>query len=237
MADWAAVLVGPRHRRGSARPAGVHVYNTAPGSLTHRKLSEPVAARLPILKPSLVLVVKGQHEAAQCNRRAAPWQEHRQRTFLPIHPRDRRDRARSPLRSGRRNRRPDGSRDLGALPRTRSTTATRPRLRRRRPPPRATCPYSARARLRRPTARRPGLHVLPRPAHRRDTTPTPSIMSLTRAGLAANALGTGYALPSAQKGPSVESVLASMSPQTREYTKRIMNLTFAQLGAGAAGSP
>ncbi len=70
-----------------------------------------------------------------------------------------------------------------------------------------------------------------------DTTPTPSIMSLTPAGLAANALGTGYALPSAQKGPSVESVLASMSPQTREYTKRIMNLTFAQLGAGAAGSP
>ena len=70
-----------------------------------------------------------------------------------------------------------------------------------------------------------------------DTTRTPSIMSLTPAGLAANALGTGYALPSAQTGPSVESVLASMSPQTREYTKRIMNLTFALLGAGAAGSP
>ena len=64
-----------------------------------------------------------------------------------------------------------------------------------------------------------------------------SIMSLTPAGLAANALGTGYVLPSAQQGPSVESVLASMSPQTREYTKRIMNLTFAQLGAGAAGAP
>jgi hypothetical protein len=70
-----------------------------------------------------------------------------------------------------------------------------------------------------------------------DTNRAPSIMSLTPASLAANALGTGYALPSAQKGPSVESVLASMSPQTREYTKRIMNLTFAQLEAGAAGQP
>jgi len=66
---------------------------------------------------------------------------------------------------------------------------------------------------------------------------TPWIMSLTPAGLAANAFGTGYALPSAHKGPSVESVLASMSPQTREYTERIMNLTFAQLAAGAAGQP
>ena len=70
-----------------------------------------------------------------------------------------------------------------------------------------------------------------------DTTRTPSIMSLSPAGLAANALGTGYVVPSVQKGPSVESVLASMSPLTREYTKRIMNLTFAQLAAGAAGSP
>ena len=66
---------------------------------------------------------------------------------------------------------------------------------------------------------------------------TPSIMSVTPAGLAANALGTGYALPSAQEGPSLESVLASMTPQTREYTKRIMSLTFAQLAAGAAGQP
>jgi Nickel responsive protein SCO4226-like len=70
-----------------------------------------------------------------------------------------------------------------------------------------------------------------------DTTRSPSIMTLTPADLAANALGTGYALPTAQKGPSIESVLASMSPQTREYTKRIMNLTFAQLAAGAAGQP
>jgi uncharacterized protein DUF4242 len=69
------------------------------------------------------------------------------------------------------------------------------------------------------------------------TNRAPSVMSLTPAGLAGNALGTGYALPSVQKGPNVESVLASMSPQTREYTKRIMNLTFAQLAAGAAGQP
>jgi hypothetical protein len=63
------------------------------------------------------------------------------------------------------------------------------------------------------------------------------IMSLSAADLAANALGTGYAVPSAHEGPSVESVLASMSPRTREYTKRIMSLTFAQLAAGAAGQP
>jgi hypothetical protein len=69
------------------------------------------------------------------------------------------------------------------------------------------------------------------------TSGIPSIMSLTAADLAANALGTGYALPTAQQGPTVESVLASMSPQTRQYTKRIMSLTFAQLAAGAAGQP
>ena len=87
-------------------------------------------------------------------------------------------------------------------------------------------------------ARSPGLHVLPGPAHRRGHDwGSRRSCPLTPAGLAANALGTGYALPSAQKGPSVESVLASMSPQTREYTKRIMNLTFAQLAAGAAGQP
>ena len=65
----------------------------------------------------------------------------------------------------------------------------------------------------------------------------PSIMSLTPAGLAANALGTGYQLPTVQHGPTVASVLASMSPATRRYTKAIMNLTFAQLAAGAAGHP
>jgi len=75
------------------------------------------------------------------------------------------------------------------------------------------------------------------PAVVTDTTRTLSIMSLTPAALAANALGTGYTLPNAHKGPSAESVLASMNPQTREYTRRIMNLTFAQLAAGAAGRP
>jgi hypothetical protein len=77
----------------------------------------------------------------------------------------------------------------------------------------------------------------PHPTTATDTSRTPSIMSLTAADLAANALGTGYVLPGAHKGPSVESVLASMSPETRQYTKRIMNLTFAQLAAGAAGQP
>jgi hypothetical protein len=63
------------------------------------------------------------------------------------------------------------------------------------------------------------------------------IMSLTPARLAAGALGTGYALPTVPRGPTVESVLASMSPQTRAYTKAIMSLTFAQLAAGAGGHP
>ena len=65
----------------------------------------------------------------------------------------------------------------------------------------------------------------------------PSIMSLTPAGLAAGALGLGYALPQAQHGPTTASVLAAMSPSTRRYTKAITALTFAQLKAGAAGSP
>jgi hypothetical protein len=64
-----------------------------------------------------------------------------------------------------------------------------------------------------------------------------SIMALTPARFAAGALGTGYALPSTQSGPTIASVLASMSPQTRRYTKAVMSLTFAQLAAGAAGSP
>jgi hypothetical protein len=76
--------------------------------------------------------------------------------------------------------------------------------------------------------------VRPRPPHR-DARKVPSIMSLTPAELAGGALGTGYALPIAQSGPTTASILASMSPQTREYTKRIMNLTFAQLAAGAGG--
>ncbi len=65
----------------------------------------------------------------------------------------------------------------------------------------------------------------------------PSVMSLTPARLAGGALGTGYALPTAQSGPTTASILASMSPQTREYTRAIMNLTFAQLAAGGAGHP
>lgn len=64
-----------------------------------------------------------------------------------------------------------------------------------------------------------------------------SVMSMTPAQLAGSGLGTGYALPSAQSGPTVDSVLASMSPETRRYTQKIMSLTFAQLAAGAAGSP
>jgi hypothetical protein len=70
-----------------------------------------------------------------------------------------------------------------------------------------------------------------------DARKVPSIMSLTPADLEGGALGTGYALPTTQSGPTTASVLASMSPQTREYTKRIMGLTFAQLAAGAAGQP
>jgi Nickel responsive protein SCO4226-like len=54
-------------------------------------------------------------------------------------------------------------------------------------------------------------------------------------GAQAGAIGTGYALPTEQSDATMAPVLASMSPQTREYTKRIMNLTFAQLAAGAGG--
>jgi Nickel responsive protein SCO4226-like len=75
------------------------------------------------------------------------------------------------------------------------------------------------------------------PSAAADARRVPSIMTLTPARLAAGALGTGYALPTKHHGPTVASVLASMSPQTRQYTKAIMDLTFAQLAAGAAGSP
>jgi hypothetical protein len=70
-----------------------------------------------------------------------------------------------------------------------------------------------------------------------DARKVPSLMSLTPAGLAAGALGLGYALPTAQEGPTLASVLASMSPETRRYTKAVTSLTFAQLAAGAAGQP
>jgi hypothetical protein len=70
-----------------------------------------------------------------------------------------------------------------------------------------------------------------------DARNVPSIMSLTPARLAGGALGTGYALPTGQSGPTTASILASMNPQTRRYTRAIMNLTFTQLAAGAAGHP
>jgi hypothetical protein len=66
---------------------------------------------------------------------------------------------------------------------------------------------------------------------------TKSIMSLTPANLASGALGICSASPTDQRGLTLKSVLASMSPSTRRYTKTIMGLTFAQLAAGAAGSP
>jgi hypothetical protein len=72
---------------------------------------------------------------------------------------------------------------------------------------------------------------------RQDARRVPSIMSLTPAGLAAGALGTGYALPSLQNGPTMESVLSSMSSKTRRHTEAVVALTFEQLAAGAAGSP
>ena len=70
-----------------------------------------------------------------------------------------------------------------------------------------------------------------------DARRVPSILSLTPAELAGGALGTSYALSPAPTGPTAASVLRSMSPETRRYTKAVMALTFAQLAAGAAGSP
>ena len=64
-----------------------------------------------------------------------------------------------------------------------------------------------------------------------------SILALTPLQIASGGLGTGYALPTVGRGPTIESVLASMSPETRRYTKAVMALTFGQLAAGAAGHP
>jgi hypothetical protein len=75
------------------------------------------------------------------------------------------------------------------------------------------------------------------PGERYGRSTVATLMALTPAELAAGAFGTGYGLPSEQSGPSMTQVLASMSPETRRYTERIMRLTFAQLAAGAAGSP
>lgn len=63
------------------------------------------------------------------------------------------------------------------------------------------------------------------------------VLSLTPAQLAGVGLGTAYQLPNAESSPSAADVLASMSPQTRRYTEAVMNLTFQQLAAGAAGHP
>jgi multisubunit Na+/H+ antiporter MnhC subunit len=62
------------------------------------------------------------------------------------------------------------------------------------------------------------------------------IMSITPAALAAGALG-GYALPSAQSGPTTAQILASMSPATRKWTTMVLSRTFGQLKGGAAGWP
>ena len=64
-----------------------------------------------------------------------------------------------------------------------------------------------------------------------------AVMSMTPAQLAGVGLGTGYQLPNAQRSPTAAAVLASMSPETRRYTEAVMNLTFEQLAAGAAGQP
>jgi hypothetical protein len=82
-----------------------------------------------------------------------------------------------------------------------------------------------------------GAAAAPVSSVRADARRVPSIMSLTPARLAAGALGTGYALPTTAKGPTVASVLSLMSPQTRRYTEAVMSLTFAQLAAGGAGQP
>jgi hypothetical protein len=79
--------------------------------------------------------------------------------------------------------------------------------------------------------------VAPISSARQDARRVPSIMSLTPARLAAGALGTGYALPRAHSGPTMESVLSSMSSKTRRDTEAVTALTFERLAAGAAGSP
>jgi hypothetical protein len=63
------------------------------------------------------------------------------------------------------------------------------------------------------------------------------LMSMTPAQLAGIGLGTGYQLPNAQSSPTAADVLASLSPEARRYTESVMNLTFEQLAAGAAGQP
>ena len=63
------------------------------------------------------------------------------------------------------------------------------------------------------------------------------LMSLTPARLAAGAPGHGLRPAGRHERPDDGVVLASMSPQARRYTEAVTSLTFAQLAAGAAGSP
>jgi hypothetical protein len=69
-----------------------------------------------------------------------------------------------------------------------------------------------------------------------NSTAMSTIMALTPERLT-GAFDSRYALATRKTGPTMGSVLASMSPATRRYTEAIMSLTFAQLAAGAAGSP
>jgi hypothetical protein len=41
--------------------------------------------------------------------------------------------------------------------------------------------------------------------------------------------------PTTVTAPTLQGVLALMSPQTRQYTERLMSLTLQQLAAGTAG--
>ena len=97
-----------------------------------------------------------------------------------VHPRDRRDQARSPHRPGRRGRSAGGSRHLGRrrVRVRRRQLATTAATRRR---PWLQAATSPRTLLRRRSVGRPGLHVR-RSAPARTRRGAPSIMSLTPAG-------------------------------------------------------
>ena len=61
------------------------------------------------------------------------------------------------------------------------------------------------------------------------------LMSMT-AALRRSSAETRYR-SNAQRSPTAAAILTSMSPETRRYTESVMNLTFEQLAAGAAGQP
>ena len=67
--------------------------------------------------------------------------------------------------------------------------------------------------------------------------PDDPIMWMTPAQLAGLGLGIGYQPRNAQTPPTADAILASMSPEARRYNESIMNLTFNELAAGAAGQP